>query len=87
LVFGVVQGLEGAVLTPKIVGDSVGLHPVTVMVSLLVGASLFGVLGMLLAVPIAASLAVVGTTAVGWYKSTDWFQDGSAGAPTGDDLP
>ena len=87
LVFAAVQGLEGAVLTPKIVGDSVGLHPVTVMVSLLVGASLFGVLGMLMAVPVAASLAVVGTTAVRWYKDTDWFKEGKAGAPTGDDLP
>ncbi|MCO4768940.1 MAG: AI-2E family transporter [Deltaproteobacteria bacterium] len=86
LVFGVVQGLEGAVLTPKIVGDSVGLHPVTVMVSLLVGASLFGILGMLMAVPVAASLAVVGTTAVRWYKKTSWFQEGSEDAPTGDDL-
>ncbi len=87
LVFAAVQGFEGALLTPKIVGDSVGLHPVTVMVSLLVGASLFGVLGMLMAVPVAASLAVVGTTAVRWYKDTDWFKEGRDGAPTGDDLP
>lgn len=87
LVFAAVQGFEGAILTPKIVGDSVGLHPVTVMVSLLVGASLFGVLGMLMAVPVAASLAVVGTTAVRWYKDTDWFKEGRDGAPTGDDLP
>ena len=87
IVFAVVQGLEGAVLTPKIVGESVGLHPVTVMVSLLIGASLFGVLGMLLAVPVAASLAVVGTTAVRWYKSTAWFQHGAEDAPTGADLP
>lgn len=86
-VFAVVQFIEGSFLTPKIVGDSVGLHPVTVMVSLLVGASLFGILGMLLAVPIAASLAVVGTTALNWYRGTDWFQAGKDGAPTGEDLP
>jgi len=87
IVFACVQGFEGAILTPKIVGDSVGLHPVTVMVSLLVGASLFGVLGMLMAVPVSASLAVVGTTAVGWYKRTEWFQSGAENAPTSDDLP
>lgn len=87
IVFACVQGLEGAVLTPKIVGDSVGLHPVTVMVSLLVGASLFGILGMLMAVPVAASLAVVGTTAVRWYKRTEWFQSGVEDAPASDDLP
>ncbi len=87
LVFAVVQAFEGSVLTPKIVGDSVGLHPVAVMVSLLVGASLFGILGMLLAVPVAASLAVVGATALDWYKRTEWFQQGREDAPTGDDLP
>lgn len=86
-VFAVVQGLEGVILTPKIVGDSVGLHPLTVMIALLVGASLFGLLGMLLAVPVAAALAVLGTTAVAWYKATDWFQQGRSGAPTGEDLP
>lgn len=87
IVFAVVQAIEGSLLTPKIVGDSVGLHPVAVMVSLLVGASLFGILGMLLAVPVAASLAVVGTTALAWYKGTDWFREGEQDAPTGDDLP
>lgn len=87
IVFAVIQAFEGAVLTPKIVGDSVGLHPVAVMVSLLVGASLFGIFGMLLAVPLAASLAVVGVTALGWYKRTAWFQQGREDAPTGADLP
>lgn len=87
IVFATVQGLEGAVLTPKIVGDSVGLHPVTVMVSLLVGASLFGVLGMLLAVPTAASLAVLGTSVVTWYKQTEWFQDGAGDSPDSSALP
>ena len=87
IVFAVVQAIEGALLTPKIVGDSVGLHPVAVMVSLLVGASLFGVLGMLLAVPLAASLAVVGATALAWYKRSEWFQQGQADAPSGAHLP
>lgn len=53
------QMVEGNVLTPKLVGDRVGLHPVWVMFALLAGASLFGFLGVLLAVPVAASLGVL----------------------------
>jgi predicted PurR-regulated permease PerM len=52
-----------------------------------VGASLFGILGMLMAVPEAASLAVVGTTAVRWYNRTERFQTGVEDAPASDDLP
>ena len=86
-VFGAVQFLEGAVLTPKIVGDSVGLHPVIVMLSLVVGANLFGFLGILLAVPTAAALQVLLATAVRRYKETDWFQEGQEDAPAVDELP
>lgn len=87
LVFGVVQGIEGALLTPKIVGDSVGLHPVVVMLSLVVGANLFGFLGILLAVPTAAALQVLLATAIVRYRATGWFQDGADTAPTPDEVP
>jgi predicted PurR-regulated permease PerM len=50
----VVQQIDGAVISPKIVGDSVGLHPVFVMLSILVGGAYFGLWGMLIAVPTAA---------------------------------
>lgn len=53
------QAIEGNVLTPKLVGDKVGLHPVWVMFALLAGGSLFGFLGVLLAVPVAASIGVL----------------------------
>jgi predicted PurR-regulated permease PerM len=76
IVFGVVQGIEGALLTPKIVGESVGLHPVVVMLSLVVGANLFGFLGILLAVPAAAALQVLITTGVARYRQTSFFLDG-----------
>lgn len=56
--FGIVQALEGAIITPKIVGDRVGLHPVTTILALLVGGQLFGIAGMILAVPAAAVLKV-----------------------------
>ncbi len=86
-VFGVVQAFEGAVLTPKIVGDSVGLHPVFVMLALVVGANLFGFLGILLAVPVVAGAQVVLGTLVARYRDTEWFQREREGAPTREDLP
>ncbi len=54
----VVQSLEGFVLTPRIVGKSVGMHPVTVIVALLIGGDLLGFLGLLVAVPLAAVVQV-----------------------------
>lgn len=52
----IVQQIDNHLLAPKIVGDSVGLHPVITMVVLLVGADVGGILGMLLAVPVAATV-------------------------------
>lgn len=63
VLFGVNQ-LEGILLSPKVVGEYVGLHPVTVIFAVLAGAELFGVLGMLLGVPVAAVIKVVGQFAV-----------------------
>ena len=54
VVFGVGQVIEGSWLTPKMVGDRIGLHPVAVIFAVLAGGQLFGFLGMLLALPIAA---------------------------------
>jgi predicted PurR-regulated permease PerM len=59
LVFVVGQMLEGFVLTPWLVGDRVGLHPVAVIFAILAGGQLFGFLGVLLALPVAAVLMVV----------------------------
>lgn len=58
-IFAVGQFLEGNFLTPKLVGDSVGLHPVWLMFALFAAGYLFGFVGMLMAVPIAAALGVV----------------------------
>ncbi|MCP4867726.1 MAG: AI-2E family transporter [Proteobacteria bacterium] len=86
-VFGVVQGIEGAFLTPKIVGDSVGLHPVVVMLALVVGANLFGFLGILLGVPVAAALQVLIAKGVARYRETEFFREGEEGAPAAADVP
>jgi predicted PurR-regulated permease PerM len=59
IVFGVGQTLESMYLTPKLVGDAVGLHPVTVIFAVLAGGQLFGFLGVLLALPAAAALNVL----------------------------
>lgn len=59
LVFGVGQSAEGMYLTPKLVGDRIGLHPVTVIFAVLAGGQLFGFLGILLALPVAAALNVL----------------------------
>jgi len=59
LVFAMGQTAEGMYLTPKLVGDQIGLHPVTVIFAILAGGQLFGFLGILLALPVAAALNVL----------------------------
>jgi predicted PurR-regulated permease PerM len=59
-VFAVVQGIEGYVLQPKIIGDRVGLHPMVIIIAIMTGTTLLGgILGGLLAIPLAAVLRVV----------------------------
>jgi len=58
LVFGIGQLLEGMLLTPKLVGNRIGLHPVVVIFALLAGGQLFGFAGVLLALPVSAAIAV-----------------------------
>jgi predicted PurR-regulated permease PerM len=58
-VFGVGQLLESFVLTPWLVGERIGLHPVTVIFAVMAGGQLFGLFGVLLALPVAAVLVVV----------------------------
>ena len=57
--FTVAQVLEGTVLTPKLVGDRIGLHPVLVIFAIAAGGQLFGFFGILLALPAAAVLSVL----------------------------
>lgn len=69
-VFVVGQFLEGNFLTPKLVGDSIGLHPVWVMFALLSGGVLLGFLGMMIAVPLAAVIGVLLRYATTKYKQS-----------------
>lgn len=59
IVFGLGELLEGYVLIPKILGDSLGLHPVVVLFVILAGGAALGMLGVLIALPVAASLLIV----------------------------
>lgn len=67
-IFALGQFIEGNILTPKLVGSSVGLHPVWLLFALSVFGSLFGFVGMLVAVPVAAMLGVVARFAIAQYR-------------------
>lgn len=71
--FALVQGLEGALLTPRLVGNRVGLHPLGTILAVLAGGELFGFWGLLLAVPAAASAAVVTRRLLARYRRSDFF--------------
>ncbi|RVU32823.1 AI-2E family transporter [Neptunomonas marina] len=58
VVFGIGQALEGMVLTPLLVGDRIGLHPVAVIFAIMAGGQLFGFVGILIALPVAAVIMV-----------------------------
>lgn len=70
LIFVIGQIAEGNFLTPKLVGNSVGLHPVWLLLALSVFGSLFGFVGMLVAVPVAAALGVLTRFGVEQYKAS-----------------
>jgi predicted PurR-regulated permease PerM len=72
-VVGSGQFLEGNILSPKLVGGSVGLHPVWLIFALLAFASLFGFAGMILAVPMAAAAGVLIRFAARRYKHSSLF--------------
>ncbi len=72
-VFGVAQVLEGMVITPRVVGDNIGLHPVAVILAVLLGGELFGLAGMILGVPGVAVLNVLMSRGIAQYKSSSLY--------------
>ena len=70
------QFLEGNFLTPKLVGDSVGLHPVWIMFALLAGGVLLGFLGLMIAIPVAAIIAILLRHAIANYKKSSLYLEG-----------
>ncbi len=73
-IFGVGQFLEGNVLTPKLVGKSVGLHPVWLLLALSAFGTVFGFVGMLVAVPVAASIGVLTRFGVTQYQASRLYR-------------
>lgn len=82
-IFAVGQIVEGNFVTPKLVGDRVGLHPVWMIFALLAGGALFGFLGVLLSVPVAATIGVLMRFMISRYTASRLFL-GSGGEPDGE---
>ena len=72
-VFAVVQGLEGMIITPRIVGEKIGLHPVAIILAVLLGAEFFGLVGVIVSGPAAAALNVLFTHGLTEYKSSSFY--------------
>jgi len=72
------QAIEGNVLTPKLVGGSVGLHPLWVIFGLLAGGALFGFVGVLLAVPVAAVIGVAARFGLSRYMASPYYRGSGA---------
>jgi len=72
-VFAFVQAIEGFVITPRVVGENIGLHPVAVIFAVLLGGELFGITGMILGVPVVAVLNVLLSRGVVQYKASSLY--------------
>jgi predicted PurR-regulated permease PerM len=73
-VFAFAQMLEGMVLSPRILGQRVNLHPVWVLLAVIAGGSLFGFIGMLVAVPVAAAIQVFVRHWLRIYRASPIYQ-------------
>lgn len=76
-VFGIGQALESMLLTPLLVGDRIGLHPVAVIFAILAGGQLFGFIGVLLALPVAAVIMVLLRYAYQQYQKSNMYSGSS----------
>jgi predicted PurR-regulated permease PerM len=70
-----VQVLDGLVITPRIVGRSVGLAPLEVLLTMMAGGTLFGFLAVLLAVPLGAVVKILVQRTVGAYLRSSFYRD------------
>jgi predicted PurR-regulated permease PerM len=75
-VFVIGQGLEGYVLSPNLVGAKVGLHPVWMMFALIAFGYLFGFVGLLIAIPLAATIGVLIRFALRKYMESPIYTGG-----------
>jgi predicted PurR-regulated permease PerM len=73
VVFGVGQAIESMILTPVLVGDRIGLHPVAVIFALMAGGQLAGFVGVVVALPVAAVITVFARHGVDHYLASDIY--------------
>ena len=73
-IFIVGQIVEGSVLTPKLVGGKVGLHPAWIIFGMLAGASMFGFVGILIAVPVTAIIGVLVRFSLEEYQESSLYK-------------
>ncbi|MDW7670604.1 MAG: AI-2E family transporter [Bacillota bacterium] len=66
--FVVIQQVESSIISPRIVGHRVGLHPILMILSLLVGGALWGLVGLIIAVPLAGIIRVLFLEILEWFK-------------------
>ncbi|HWB76089.1 MAG TPA: AI-2E family transporter [Nannocystaceae bacterium] len=74
IAYGVIQVLEGFVITPRVLGDKVGLSPLWVLLALMIGGELFGFLGVMLALPGAAVAKIFAMRGLSWYRKSEFFR-------------
>lgn len=77
IVFGIGQIIESMILTPLLVGDRIGLHPVAVIFAIMVGGQLFGFVGVLIALPVSAVVMVLLRDAYHTYVSSGLYENQS----------
>jgi predicted PurR-regulated permease PerM len=73
--------IESFLLTPRIVGDSLGLPPMAVILAVMIGANLFGFLGVLLALPTAAVVNVIGRDLIAAWTHSSLYKTGLVTPP------
>jgi predicted PurR-regulated permease PerM len=74
VVFGIVQFLEGFVITPKIVGSKVGLGPLSTIIALIIGGNVLGFVGLLIAIPATGILRLVVEDGIDYYQETSFYK-------------
>jgi predicted PurR-regulated permease PerM len=75
VVYTLVQILDGGVISPRIVGDSVGLHPVWIVLALSVGGFFFGFVGILISVPVAVGVKLVAVRGLERYRRSELYKE------------
>ncbi|MDX1622582.1 MAG: AI-2E family transporter [Gemmatimonadota bacterium] len=73
-VFAAVQTLDGYVISPRIIGERVGLHPVWVMLAIIAGGTFFGLVGLLIAIPVAVLLKLAIVRTIDTYKHSVYYR-------------